>query len=74
MKFVTAQQYRDAIEHMGLNQVQAAKFFDVTERTSRNWAANGAPTVVHMLLRIMTTRRISVAHVNKLMGRKPFES
>lgn len=35
---MTADEYRDAIEHLGLSQVAAAKLLGVDERTSRRWA------------------------------------
>jgi DNA-binding transcriptional regulator YiaG len=35
---MTPDQYRDAIEQLGLSQVAAAKLLGVDERTSRRWA------------------------------------
>lgn len=67
---MTKEQYRKAIEAIGLNQVHAAEFLDVSDRTSRNYAASGAPDVVAMLLLIMIEYGISVDDVNKLMKRK----
>jgi DNA-binding transcriptional regulator YiaG len=35
---LTEQQYRDALDALGLSQPGAARFLDVNERTSRRWA------------------------------------
>lgn len=68
---MTGLQYRDSFAYFGLNQVQAAKFFGVSERTSRYWAAGGPPAIVHMLLHVMIARGITVEQVNYLIGRNP---
>jgi len=67
---MTSHQYRKAIADLGLNQVQAARFLGVSERTSRNWAANGAPPMAAMLLCAMIEKDISVAEMNRIMKRK----
>lgn len=69
---MTKREYREAIERLGLNQIQAGEFLRVSERTSRNYAAHGAPGVVEMLLRVMLAEHISVEEVNQLMKRKPW--
>jgi len=69
-----AQFYRRLIEEVGLNQVEAGKFFNAAGRTSRNWAAKGAPPAVEMVLRIMVARGISVAMVDRIMNRKPTQT
>jgi hypothetical protein len=66
---MTKQEYRKAIAALGLNQVQAGEFFCVSERTSRNWAAHGAPGVVEMLLTLMLVRGITVKAVNRMMDK-----
>lgn len=40
---MTPDQYREAIATLGLSQVKAAALLGVNERTSRDWAKNGAP-------------------------------
>lgn len=35
---MTADEYRDAIERLGLSQVAAARLLGVDDRTSRRWA------------------------------------
>jgi hypothetical protein len=67
---MTNKQYREAIEALGLSQVKAAAFLDINERTSRVYAASGAPKVVDMLLTVMVIYDISVDDVNQLMKRK----
>jgi hypothetical protein len=37
---VTADQYRSAIETLGLSQIAAARLLGVDERTSRRWACD----------------------------------
>lgn len=36
---MTADEYRDAIDKLGLSQVAAAKLLGVDDRTSRRWAS-----------------------------------
>lgn len=36
---MTADEYREALESLGLTQVAAAKLLGVDDRTSRRWAA-----------------------------------
>lgn len=67
---MTKTQYRKAIEALGLNQIQAAHFLGVTERTSRTYAATGAPDVVEIALFVMIHCGLSVDDVNRLMKRK----
>lgn len=50
---MTANQYRTAIEKVGLSQRKAGRFFGVDERTSRRWAETGPPEAVAKLLRLM---------------------
>ena len=51
---MTAQEYRDAIEELGLSQVKAARLFGVADRTSRRWAAcDEIPRSVQLALDLM---------------------
>jgi hypothetical protein len=34
---MTAKQYRDAIQALGMSQARAAQFFKVDDQTSRRW-------------------------------------
>jgi hypothetical protein len=66
-----ADQYRELIHALGLNQTQAAKFFDINARTSRRWAAGDQPdNGVVMLMQVMLKYAISVRTVNKILGRE----
>jgi hypothetical protein len=35
---MTAKQYRDAVQALGMSQTRAAQFFKVDDQTSRRWA------------------------------------
>ena len=63
-------QYRKKIAALGLNQVQAGMFFRVSARTSRNWARDGAPEWIDMVIRVMGHCGLSVDDVNQLMADK----
>lgn len=67
---MTNREYRELIAAVGLNQVEAANFFDVSDRTSRNYAANGAPSAVTMLLHVMVKYGITVADIEKLKRKR----
>lgn len=56
---MTAAQYSEAIETLGLNQVTAAAFLDISIRTSHGYA-NGAniPRAVQLLLQLMIKQNI----------------
>jgi hypothetical protein len=66
---MTSKQYRRAIETLGLTQVAAAKFFGVSDRQSRYWAADGAPPMVEIILRIMLAKRMTVEEVETIVRR-----
>ena len=69
---MTADEYREAIEALGLTVLSAGRFLDVNERTARRWA-NGelsVPPVVAMLLTLMVKYSISVAEAYELFGQK----
>jgi DNA-binding transcriptional regulator YiaG len=57
---MTPNQYRDAIERLGLSQRKAAAFLGVDERQSRRWAAGDAaiPESAAKLLRLMVRLKI----------------
>jgi hypothetical protein len=66
---VTALQYRDAIERLGLTQVDAARFLRVDPRTSRRYALGegSIPTPLAMLLRLMLKLKLSPEEVSKMV-------
>lgn len=62
---MTANQYRTALERLGLSQVGAARLFGVNDTTSRRWAAEGVNGVVVILLRLMVAGKVSKTDVQK---------
>jgi hypothetical protein len=56
---MTATRYSEAIDALGLNQVTAATFLDISVRTSHGYA-NGAkiPRAVALLLELMLKHKI----------------
>jgi DNA-binding transcriptional regulator YiaG len=62
---MTANQYRAAIEKLGLSQRGAARFLGVDERSSRRWALgeSAIPEAVAKLLRLMVRLDLSPADV-----------
>ncbi len=66
--------YRRALDALGLSFAEAAVFLDLTKRTARDYAADGPPRPIAMLLRLMLAENISVAELNQLMKRKRKES
>src|SRR4029077_14176252 len=63
--------YRKAIELVGLSQVKASDFFEVSRKTSPRWARGEAPIpgAVRKLLRIMISKEISPEEVDKFEER-----
>jgi hypothetical protein len=60
---MTPEEYRQAVNALGLNLTTAAEFFDVSPRTGMNWALKGPPRSAAMLLRVMLAKRLSPANV-----------
>lgn len=52
---MTARQFREALDRLGLTQVAAAEFLGIAERSVRRWAAGDGkvPKAVAKLLRLM---------------------
>jgi hypothetical protein len=65
---MTKNQYRKAIEAVGLSQVKASSFFKVARKTSPRWARGEAPIPepVAMLLRVMIHHELTPEEVTKL--------
>ena len=57
---MSAQQYRDALDKIGMSQISAGKLFQVGSRTARRWALDEArvPVAVAMVLRLMVKKRL----------------
>lgn len=63
---MTGEQYAEAIEALGLNQITAAKFLNVVRRTSNGYA-NGQriPRAVQLLLNLMIEYKIKPTQLTK---------
>ena len=68
---MTAKQYRDAIQTLGMSQTRAAQFFKVDDQTSRRWALGQSeiPEAVAMLLRLMIRLRLTPEQTEKEFDR-----
>jgi hypothetical protein len=62
---LTANQFRTAIDKLGLSQRGAAALFGADERTSRRWALGerDIPHCVAIVLRLMLAGKITIADV-----------
>jgi hypothetical protein len=67
-RVMTKEQYREAIDALDLNQVQAGRFIGVGPRTSRRWALGEAPIprATAMLLRLMVRKKHSPEDVARM--------
>ena len=66
---MTADDYRKAIEALGLSQVAAAHLLGVDERTSRRWASGerDVPAPAERFLRYLIASRTSPEKVLKVL-------
>jgi hypothetical protein len=64
---MTAHQYRNAIEKIGLSQIRAGKFLGVPTKTSSRWALGESrvPAAVGILLRLMIATKMGPGDVAK---------
>jgi hypothetical protein len=60
---MTANQYRAALDKLGLTQVGAARLLDVNEATSRRWARYGVTGTAAIVLRLLATGKITVKDI-----------
>jgi hypothetical protein len=62
MDQMTTEEYRAALEKLGINQQAAGRLFVVGARTSRRWALGEAriPMPVAILLRLMLKKKIKL--------------
>ena len=67
---MTADEYRAALDALGLTQAGAGHFLGYNERTSRRWADGEleVPLVVEKFLRLMLARHIKPDQVDRLTG------
>jgi len=59
---MTGEQYRDAIEKLGLNLTSAAEVLGVTRKTSNRWAAGATPVPwsTATLLELMANKKLEL--------------
>ncbi len=62
---MTANQFRAALDRLGLSQLEAARILDANGRTVRRWALGerSIPTGAAILLRLMVAGKITVKDV-----------
>jgi hypothetical protein len=62
---VTANQFRAAIDRLGLSQVRAARLVGADPRTGRRWALGerAVPECVAILLRLLIAKKITIEDV-----------
>lgn len=67
---MTADEYREALEVVGLTQGQAARFFNAGNRNARRWASGeqDIPPTVIMLLRLMVHFGVTADQVDNIVG------
>lgn len=65
---MTANQYRAALEKLGLTQVGAARLFGVNEVTGRRWAKDGVSGTAVILLRLLLAGKITQKDIEKARG------
>lgn len=63
---MTANQYRDAIDRLGLTQSGAARLLGVNDVTGRRWARNGVTGTAAILLRLLLAKKISIRDLQEL--------
>jgi hypothetical protein len=68
---MTGDDYRHAIDHLGMTQVGSARFFGVNDKTPRRWISgeHPIPCAVSMLLRVMVRHHLTPHHVLALEDR-----
>jgi hypothetical protein len=66
------EEYRTALDALGMTQVSSAKFFGVNPRTSRHWALGecSVPHSVSKFLNLMIRLKISPGEVDNILARK----
>ena len=70
MHQMTAEEFRNALDQIGVTQAGFARLVELDERTVRRMAADDRDVMqpIAILLTIMIKKKISVAQLLKLMG------
>lgn len=65
---MTAKQFRDALDRLGLSQLGAARLFNANDRTARRWALGerSVPEGVSILLRLLLAGKITPDDIEHL--------
>lgn len=66
---MTATQFRAALDRLDLSQVGAARLFQVSDKTARNWAREGVNGTVVILLRLMLAGKVAIKDVEACHGK-----
>jgi transcriptional regulator with XRE-family HTH domain len=68
---VTANQFRTALDRLGLSQLGAARLFNANDRTVRRWAIGerGVPPTVAILLKLMIAGKVTAEDIEATRGR-----
>jgi hypothetical protein len=62
---MTANQYRAALDRLGLTQVGAARLFRIGERTSRRWADEGVTGTAEILIGLMLAGKVTAKDIER---------
>jgi DNA-binding transcriptional regulator YiaG len=68
---MTAQEFRDVLDRLGLSQRACSRFLGVNEKTVRDWADTrlaGPPAPVGKLLRYMVAAGLTADQVDAAIG------
>lgn len=67
---MTANQFRTALDRLGLSQLGAARVFNANDRTVRRWAIGerSVPSGVAIVLRLLLAKKITIADVENAAG------
>lgn len=68
---MTANQFRNTLDRLGLSQVGAARLFGADPRTTRRWALGerSIPPTVAILLRLLMAGKITADDIEKAKGK-----
>lgn len=65
---MTAAQYRQSVETLGLDLAKAGRFLRLTARTSRRYAVSGPPPHVAILLKLMLAKGLTPDEVEGIVA------
>jgi hypothetical protein len=68
---MTADEFREALDQLGISQVGIARLLGVDDVTARRWAANGTPVPVAILVELLRRGIIGTADIERVHERRP---